>query len=90
MQKLTQLLLNNPPKNGEYHSTLELMELMRMSYNTALDDAAKYAMIKESIPDEDQSDYDCEDTGYSEHSGGYIREEHYVEVSENSILKLKI
>ena len=59
-------------------------------HNKAIEEAANKAMIKEWIPKEDQSDYDCEKTGYTEVSGGYVRDEHYVEVSKESILKLKL
>lgn len=56
-------------------------------WNQALEHAAKQALIAEHIPEEDQEEYDglC-----IEISGGYIRDEHYVTVGKDSILKLKI
>lgn len=56
-------------------------------WNKSLEQAAEQALIAEHIPEEEQEEYDsvCIET-----SGGYIRDEHYVTVSKDSILKLKI
>ncbi len=66
----------------------ELMEVMEFAFNLGLEVAADNAMIQEEIPEEER---DVEIEEYlSIHSGGYIRNEHYVTVNKESILIHKL
>lgn len=66
----------------------DLIDLIKAGFNLGLEVAADNALIEEEIPEEER------DVEYEEspiyHSGGYIRNEHYVQVDKKSILKFKI
>ncbi len=75
------------PNNDIYQMTVnQLVDLLRVYGKELLITAAEKAMVQENA--ESDEEYENEEQCIWSHSGGYIRNEHYVQVDKSSILNL--